>query len=179
MAAIAHVRKTAAWHTIIKWQLYHSAAWVEVKRAAIFSDNGDGTSSWKDVYVKSGFTPTPPPTPTPTPSPPVGLTLSVSATPPTISAVVVTAGLATTNTTEVKVSNGVPPYTYQFSLGTFTSPTAPTIHVVTNSKAYLTYLFTGVPPLTYTAALKCAVRDSAGNVGTVTINATYILTKRH
>jgi hypothetical protein len=179
VAARFRARWLAAWRDITKWRWYHAAAWVEIVRGREWVRLANGTFAWKDFYIKGGTTPpaSPPPAPPPPPPPP-SVTLSVTATPSSISGTRTGAGVVYTNVTDVNVTKGTGPYTYTFSRVSYSGSVAPTIIILGGdpSKMQSSRNMAGTVPETQTARFKCLVRDSKGNRGSVYIDAAYYTT---
>lgn len=176
MAARARLYASAAWHDVSRWRVYHSGAWRDVQRARVYATNpADNTVGWRDVYTAGGTpapTPSPTPTPTPTPTPPV--TLSVTPSVPSVFGSSSVTGNVTTGQVTVTATGGTSPYTYTFTMISYSSESsAPTINIGASPNIASFTQNMPVIPETETASFKCSVRDSKGNVGSCTISATW------
>lgn len=174
MAADFKVFKAGLFRSASKISIFKGGVWREVQRIRRWTRIGN-TFAWKDVYVKSGTTPTPSPSPTPTPTPTPSVTLSVTATPSAVSGARAGIGVVYTNTTDVNVSNGYPPYTFNFSRSSYSGTVTPAIVIngTDPSKAQFSRDMQGTVPEHQTARFRCIVTDSKGNTGSAYIDADF------
>lgn len=174
MAARFRLRKTAAWHDIIKWRAYISGVWREIIQVRRYTKTGPNTFAWKTVYLKPGQAPPVNPPPVNPPSPPPAIVLTVTISPSPGSAAITGTGTVTTNNMVATAKKGTGPYTYQWARVSWDAPVAPTIANPSQATTKMSQVITAAPPQTYTARFRCTAKDSLGNKGSKTVDITFL-----
>ena len=182
MAAVFKAFKLAAWRTITGG----GGTFIRARVAGVWEDLDfiraavlvGGNIEWKDVYVKSGAAPPPPPGPTPPPptTPPPTITLRVAVSASEVSASRAGAGTATTPAVIATASRGTPPYTFKWSLVSYSTDFNTNVPAANTPNADTTTFSRtmGNAHQTETARFRCTVRDSAGNKGSAVVDVTFI-----
>lgn len=153
-----------------------SGVWKVVSSIRIWKVIG-GIGAWHEFYV-AGASPVSPP-PVVVPPTPAPVTLTVTAAPTTLSGTRVGAGTVYTNTATISVSGGTGPYTYTYSIVSFSGLIAPSRYdhgAGHENEAQFSRAMSGTVPETQTARIKCLVQDSLGNKGSCLIDTTYYTT---
>lgn len=99
--------------------------------------------------------------------------LSAGASPDPVSGITAGTGTATTDSTTVTATGGVPPYTYAWTVLTYDNAISPTIGSPSSNVTDFTQTNIG-PAESYTAQFQCLVTDDDGNFIAAPCNAFWI-----
>lgn len=171
---ITSAYKTVANTNVVRLWL---GSWKIVGRMRVWVvDTASGMEGWKDFYVKDDapVSPSPPVVIVPPPDP---VTLNVTIAPSPAHATKPSDFEPNTvnRTVTASVSNGTGPYTYSWSLLSWSGSPPPAIQ---NPAAPTTNIAQQMNFGTQTAQARCIVQDSLGNTGSANVNLQYTLTQR-